>query len=90
MWNRPWILLLLLTGFSSPLLAGEGDTTWVRGHDLRDLVWNEAYDDFAEFPDGSTSYGRILLYFTLGCASSGCSDWDYTVLVSLVDTSLGQ
>lgn len=67
--------------------AGVGDTTWVRAQDARDLVWNEAYDDYAEFPDGSISYGRILLYFTLGCASSGCSDWDYTVLLSLVDTT---
>lgn len=61
----------------------------MRAHDARDLVWNEAYDAYAHFPEGSESYGRIELLFTLGCASSGCSDWDYTVLLSLVDTVSG-
>ena len=79
--------LLLLAG---SLQAAPGDTTWVSAHDARDLVWNEAYDEDAVFPDGSTSYGRVLLYFTLGCASGGCSDWDYTVLVHRMDTVTGQ
>jgi len=81
------VCLALLASAANTLRAAEGDTTWVRAHDARDLVWNEAYDDYATFPDGSTSYARVLLYFTLGCASSGCSDWDYTVLLSLVDTA---
>jgi len=87
-----WMLCFGLLGFGAlpsgtASAATPGDTTWVRAHDARDLVWNEAYDAYGEFPDASTSYGRILLYFTLGCASSGCSDWDYTVLLSLVDTA---
>ncbi len=68
------------------LVAAPGDSTWVRAHSQVDLVWNEAYDVYADFPDSEEPYGRVLLYFTMGCASSGCSDWDYTVLLSLVDT----
>jgi hypothetical protein len=85
-------LSLLLLGLSfwlpNPARADPGDTTWVRAHDARDMVWNEAYDHTAALPSGS--WGRVLAYFTLGCASGGCSDWDYTVLISRVDTVTGQ
>lgn len=71
------------------VFAGPGDTTWVRAHDAVDLTWYGAYDAWADFPVGSTSYARIELHMTLGCASGGCSDWDYTVRLHHVDTVSG-
>jgi hypothetical protein len=53
------------------------------------MTWYQAYDEVTVFPDDGTSYARILLYYTMGCASTGCSDWDYTVRLRLVDTVAG-
>ena len=35
------------------------------------------------FPDQSTPWKAITLDFTVGCASGGCSDWDYDVDVEI-------
>lgn len=72
--------LLLMTG----LQAGPGDTTLVPAHQKVDMTWYEAYRQWAVFPDSSHGYHRIWLRYELGCATGGCSDWDYTTLVSLL------
>ncbi len=75
------ILCLLSPQFS---LAAEGDTTNIYVHDAVDMVWNENYNQMGYFPDGSKSYRKITMFYTLGCSSNGCSDWDYTTQVFLV------
>lgn len=65
-------------------MAAEGDTTIVSAHQQRDLTWYGSYKDWAVFPDANHSYHQILLEYTMGCASGGCSDWDYTTIVDLL------
>ncbi len=71
--------LIVMTIFSS-VFAAEGDTTIVTSH-LEQLMkfppGNRDYVNTAVFPDGSVSYRKIWLKYTLGCPSYGCSDWDY-------------
>ncbi len=64
--------------------AAPGDTTWVTAHNKTDMTWYGTYKDTAAFPNGSKSYHKILMYYTMGCASSGCSAWDYTTRVLLM------
>ena len=74
------ILLLLCSIISAMSLnAAPGDTTWVSVHDHVDMTWYGNYDRTAHFPNSSTTYSKILMYWEMGCASTGCSDWDYDV-----------
>lgn len=57
--------------------AGPGDTTTVYVHDNVDMTWYGSYDRQGVFPDGSKTYRKVLMTYTLGCASTGCSGWDY-------------
>jgi hypothetical protein len=66
------------------LLAAPGDTTHIRVHDAVDMVWYENYDQSVSFPTSNTTYGKILMHYTMGCASTGCSDWDYTTKIELL------
>ncbi|MDR9441646.1 MAG: peptide-N-glycosidase F-related protein [Schleiferiaceae bacterium] len=75
------LLAFLLT--LPALWAGPGDTTLVKAHQNVDMTWYEGYRAWAEFPDSTQSFHRIWLRYELGCATGGCSDWDYTTLVSL-------
>jgi len=71
------VLLSLLTVlFCITLFAG--DTTIVRIHDHTDMTWNGNYDTWGELPDASKDYRKVYLHYTMGCATGGCSDWDYT------------
>ena len=70
-------LLLLLSGFNS-LMAATGDTTRVRTHDNVHWNWNGTWNGWGVFPADTVSYRKILLNYTLGCPSSGCSEWDYS------------
>lgn len=67
-------LILLLISQSS----FAGDTTTVRIHDHTDMTWYGNYDEWGELPDDSLTYRKIYLHYTMGCATGGCSDWDYT------------
>lgn len=64
--------------------AAPGDTLIVRSHDLVDMTWNGNYDRKAFFPTSGKSYQKVLMKYTLGCASTGCSDWDYDVNIYLL------
>lgn len=72
-------LLLLSMVFSYELKAG--DTTFVKAHDKRHLNWYGNFDEWTVFPSAPQSYERIWLYFTYGCPSTNCSQWDYTTKV---------
>lgn len=66
-----------------PLLASAkpGDTIQVKAHDETDMTSNGAYDQWAEFPSEGKQFKRVTLNYTMGCASNGCSEWDYTTRV---------
>jgi len=75
-------LTLIFTHLFS--FAAPGDTTRIRVHDAVDMVWYENYDRPVVFPTAGTSYSKILMHYTMGCASTGCSDWDYTTKIELL------
>ncbi len=64
--------------------SAEGDTTVVEAHRNVDMTWYGNYDKWAVFPKKNKSYHKILMYYTMGCSSSGCSDWDYTTKIELL------
>jgi hypothetical protein len=75
------LLILLICLSANAFLANAQDTTHLRSHNATHLNW---YGDFitkTKFPSADTSYKKILLKFTIGCPTNGCSDWDYTVKV---------
>jgi len=75
-----FILSLLLLCFSISY-AGPGDTTTVYVHNGVDMTWNGNYDRQGIFPDGSKTYRKVLMTYTLACSSTGCSHWDYTTQI---------
>ena len=89
------LIFLLLTFISVCLIcSAPGDTTKVRVHDKVDMTWYANYDEWGVFPDGSESYEKVILHYTMGCASGGCSPWDYTTQIfilhntGLIDSTL--
>ncbi len=72
----------LMVCHASSLMAADGDTVFVQAQQSRDLTWFEAYNDWAIFPS-DLEFNKVNMQFTMGCASGGCSDWDYTVLIYL-------
>ncbi len=75
--------LLLFCFLAKWTIAAPGDTTVITAHQKTDMTWYGAYDAWAEFPDGAQTYHKILLKYTMGCATGGCSDWDYTTQIQL-------
>ncbi|HXC06677.1 MAG TPA: peptide-N-glycosidase F-related protein [Bacteroidia bacterium] len=74
-------LCLLLFGLKAH--AAPGDTTWIQANSVQLNYYNN-FDTLVSFPNGSKSYRKILMQFTLGeyaCppASTYCHQWDYTV-----------
>ncbi len=78
--KKAFILLFFL--FNS--LSYSQDTTFVQAHDYVDLDWYGNYDAMAEFPDNDVTYRKILMHYDMRCSSSGCSGWDYTTKISLL------
>lgn len=70
--------LLLLLLFPLLTFANIGDTTYIRFHNKMDMTYYGNFDFKGKFPDGSKTYHQIIMKYTLGCASTGCSGWDYT------------
>ena len=70
------LLSLFASLFCITLIAG--DTTTVRIHDHTDMTWYGNYDAWGELPDATKDYRKVYLNYTMGCATGGCSDWDYT------------
>ncbi|MEQ9261811.1 MAG: peptide-N-glycosidase F-related protein [Owenweeksia sp.] len=71
--------LLALNAFAAP-----GDTTSVIAHQKTDMTWYGSYNAWAVFPAPGKTYHKILLKYTMGCATGGCSDWDYTTRIRLM------
>ncbi len=71
--------LMIFSGLAAT--AAPGDTVRVRAHNATHMNWYGNFDSYAEFPGQNISFQKILLRYTLGCPSSGCSEWDYTTRV---------
>ncbi len=78
--NRKGRLLAFVLGLAFTTQAAPGDTTIVAAQQAMDMTWYGNYDEWAVFPVGQT-YGRVVMEYEMGCASSGCSDWDYTTQI---------
>lgn len=74
---------ILLAFAAMPAHAGEGDTTIVRAHDATHLPWYGAYDNTVWFPTQGQTFAKVLMVYTMGCPSQGCSGWDYTTQVEI-------
>lgn len=75
---------LLLLSFASNAKASPGDTTWVQAQNDVHLDYFNDFDAQVSFPNGSTTYRKIIMVFTLGkyqcpAGTQYCGDWDYTV-----------
>lgn len=76
----PFLLLLL----AAAVKAAPGDTTKVSAHQAVDMTWYGNYNDWAVFPDSNFQAYQVLMRYTMGCATGGCSDWDYTTVIDLM------
>ena len=72
------LCLLLLPAI---IVADPGDTVTIQAQTETDMTTYGAYDSWAEFPSAGTSFREVSMTYTIGCASSGCSEWDYTTKV---------
>ncbi len=70
--------LLIYFIFIVKIYAAPGDTTHVQFHNKTDMTWYGNYDLKGAFPSNGKTWNKIILKYTLGCASTGCSGWDYT------------
>lgn len=74
------LILTLLISYSFLYAV---DTTKVQVHDNVDITWYGSYDKWGYFPQSNQSWRKVLLHYTMGCASGGCSDWDYTTNIEI-------
>lgn len=77
--------LFFLLGLSAVATANPGDTTFVTVHNQVDMTWYGNYDQTGTFPAAGTEYRKVWLHYTMGCATGGCSDWDYTTQIFLMN-----
>ncbi len=77
------LILFCLSPFL--MLAESGDTTTITAHNATDMTSYGAYDEWVAFPSSDKSFRAVQMTYTLGCASSGCSEWDYTTKVIALD-----
>ena len=75
---------VIILSFLFSILSYSQDTTFVQAHDYVDLDWYGNYDAMAEFPNNTNTYRKILMHYDMRCSSSGCSGWDYTTKISLL------
>lgn len=78
--KKIYLLLLVIAHVTSMYAT---DTTTIRIHDHTDMTWYGNYDEWGLLPDGTDNYQKIYLHYTMGCATGGCSDWDYTTQIFL-------
>src|SRR6185312_2439415 len=78
------LLLTLLSLFAFLSSFGQkADTIHVIAQNKTHLAYYGSYSTMAAFPPDTNSYRKVLLNFTLGCPTGGCSQWDYTVDIYL-------
>ncbi|MEO6883530.1 MAG: peptide-N-glycosidase F-related protein [Bacteroidia bacterium] len=69
----------IVLGFSA--YAGPNDTLNVISHNKVHMNYYGSFDGWGVFPSDTVSFRKVLLNLTIGCPSSGCSQWDYTVKI---------
>lgn len=85
--NRLLLMMVLLVPVSA--IAAAGDTTVIQAHNNVEFNHFGNFDTSVVFPDGTKSYRKIQMTFTLGkyqCPGSPqyCGDWDYTVSIFIL------
>ena len=80
-------LFILSSLFISSLSCFAEDTLQVIAHDNTQMTRHTNYDSKVFFPTEGIQYRKIYMYFTLGCADGGCSDWDYDVLAQIMNNT---
>jgi len=79
---KKFFLLLIALIYSN--LYAQNDTLQIQAQEDAQLTWYGNYDSNVVFPvEGS--YEKIIMDFTMGCADGGCSHWDYTVSIYLME-----
>jgi len=78
-------ILIIISLFCFSFSISQEDTTFVQAHNYVDMDWYGNYDAWGVFPDGTTSYRKILMHYDMRCSSSGCSGWDYTTKIIILD-----
>lgn len=61
-----------------------GDTLSVASHNETHMDWFKNYNEETSFPT-TGSYKKIIMEYNLGCPSGGCSPWDYTTQINLLN-----
>lgn len=93
--KKIYAFALMMLGSCFAASSNEGDTTIVQAHNLTQLSWYNNYDTAVVFPDGSKTYRKVIMEFTLGkyacpgydpsnpgegaTQTGWCADWDYDV-----------
>lgn len=79
-----FLFVLLFSAFSFAQRYHEGDTLKIRVHDKTDMTTHGNSDAWGLFPSDDLSFRKITMHYTLGCASGGCGEWDYTTKIELL------
>lgn len=74
----PMLFCAFSMAWNAPARAAMGDTTWVRTFDHDFYNWATAHIDTFSFPDDLTRFGKIVLFYTIGCPDTpdDCDPWD--------------
>ena len=80
--NKIFTIITIIILITTDLFSS--DTITVRSHDHVDMTWYGNYDKVAVFPNGSETYRKIYLHYTMGCPSSGCAPYDYTTKIEVL------
>ncbi|MDR1792172.1 MAG: T9SS type A sorting domain-containing protein [Bacteroidales bacterium] len=85
--NRFLMILGVSVALATQCFADNGDTTVVQTFKFSDKKGGKI--DIFNFPDGSKTYEKVLMYYTLRCDPSAqdgfpCGEWDYDVYTELL------
>lgn len=61
-----------------------GDTLTISSHESTHMDWFKNYDEMTNFPT-TGSFKKIIMEYSLKCPSGGCSDWDYTTQINVIN-----
>ncbi len=82
------LFAILLLGFALSANAQSADTTHVMTQNAVVMTSPPlGYYGWGVFPADTASYRKVYLNFTLGCPTGGCSGWDYTVDIYLIQNT---
>ena len=84
--SQKFTLLGLALSLGTLTLSAQtvGDTLTVSSHTETHMDWFKNYNEETSFPTTGT-YKKIIMEYNLGCPSGGCSDWDYTTQINVLD-----